>query len=57
MAGSVGVMSLSQYVYDYQRHPESKAADAFGNPAGVDTIGVLGRLRIEPMPVKRIGKS
>jgi hypothetical protein len=27
MAGSIGVMSLSQYVDDFQRHPESKAAD------------------------------
>jgi hypothetical protein len=57
MAEAIGVTHLSDYIKDYQDHPESKASDSNGYPAGRDTIQVLGRLRIRSMPVKRIGKE
>jgi hypothetical protein len=37
MAGTIGVMRLQDYINEYQVHAESKAADAFGNPANKDT--------------------
>lgn len=56
-AGSIGVMRLADYVDDYQRHPEAKAADPAGNPAGPDTVGLLGRLRVRSTKLARIGKE
>jgi hypothetical protein len=57
MAGTIGVMRLADYVDDYQRHPEAKAADRDGNPAGPETIGLLGRLRVRSKKLARIGKE
>jgi hypothetical protein len=57
MAGTVGVMRLSDYIDDYQRHPEAKAADQDGNPAGPETIGLLGRLPVRSKKLARIGKA
>jgi hypothetical protein len=57
MAGTTGVMRLADYVGDYQRHPEAKAADPNGNPAGPETIGLLGRLRVRSKKLARIGKE
>ncbi|MGB8150595.1 MAG: hypothetical protein WCE97_05310, partial [Candidatus Cybelea sp.] len=51
------VMRLADYVDDYKRHPEAKAADRDGNPAGPDTIGLLGRLRVQSKKLARIGKE
>jgi len=50
-------MRLADYVDDYQRHPEAKAADREGNPAGPDMIGLLGRLRVRSQKLARIGKE
>jgi hypothetical protein len=57
MAGTIGVMRLADYVDEYQRHPEAKAADRDGNPAGPETIGLLGRLRVQSKKLARIGKE
>jgi hypothetical protein len=57
MAGTIGVMRLADYVDDYQQHPEAKAADREGNPAGRETIGLLGRLRVRSKKLARIGKE
>jgi hypothetical protein len=57
MAGTIGVTRLADYIKDYQDHPESKAADAQGQPAGRDAVGLLGQLRVRSTPVKRIGKE
>jgi hypothetical protein len=41
----------------YHRHPEAKAADLNGDPAGSETIGLLGRLRVRSNKIARIGKE
>jgi hypothetical protein len=56
-AGTIGVTRLSDYSKDYQDHAESKAADALGNPANEQTIGLLYRLAVQSAPVTRIGKE
>ena len=48
---------LNEYVERYHRHPEAKAADQNGNPAGPETIGLLGRLRVRSRKLARIGKE
>ena len=56
--GTVEVMRLSEYVEAYHRHPEAKAADRNGNPAGPETTGLLGRLRVQQRgKLRRIGKE
>jgi hypothetical protein len=57
MASTIGVMRLADYIDDYQRHPEAKAADRDGNPAGPETIGLLARLRVRSRKLARIGKE
>jgi hypothetical protein len=57
MAGTIGVTMLQDYIDGYEDHPEAKAADAQGQPAGRGTVGLLGRLRVRSTPVKRIGKE
>lgn len=42
---------------DYARHPEAKAADADGKPAGPYTIGLLYRLPVQSKRLIRIGKE
>ena len=57
MEGTIPVTRLSEYVDQYQRHPEAKAADWKGDPAKTDTIGLLGRLRLRSTRLTRIGKE
>jgi hypothetical protein len=57
MAGTVPVMRLGEYIDEYGRHPEAKAADWKGNPAGPDTIGLLQRLPLQSSRLIRIGKE
>ncbi|HVR45249.1 MAG TPA: CRISPR-associated endonuclease Cas1 [Candidatus Binatia bacterium] len=57
MAHTVPVMRLSEYVQEYGRHPEAKAADWKSNPAGPDTIGLLHRLPLQSKRLIRIGKE
>ncbi|HEY1681764.1 MAG TPA: hypothetical protein VGF98_09030 [Candidatus Tumulicola sp.] len=56
-ADTISVMRLDKYIEKYQMHPEAKAADQDGNPAGEHTIGLLSRLAIESVPVSHIGKE
>jgi hypothetical protein len=55
--GTLEVMRLQNYIEGYHRHPEAKAADRDGNPAGPDTVGLLGRLRVRSGKPARIGKE
>jgi hypothetical protein len=55
--GSVIGRRLNDYIEGYHRHPEAKAADQNGNPAGPDTVGLLGRLRVRSEKLARIGKE
>jgi hypothetical protein len=57
LEGTVPVTRLSEYVDNYQCHPEAKAADKDGSPAGPDTIGLLGRLKVRSGKPARIGKE
>ncbi len=58
MEGTLEVMRLHEYVEAYHRHPEAKAADCDGNPAGPETTGLLGRLRVQQRGrLRRIGKE
>jgi hypothetical protein len=41
-------MTLQEHVDRFAKHPESKRADAEGNPAAEDTGGSLGRLHLRP---------
>jgi hypothetical protein len=45
MAGTIGLTRLSDYISEYQDHPDSKAADPNGDPAGHNTAGLLGDAR------------
>jgi hypothetical protein len=55
--GSIPVMRLDEFIGNYARHPESKAAGPDGKPAGPDTKGVLGRLHLTDGQPRRIGKE
>jgi hypothetical protein len=57
LEGTLPVMRLNEYIELYHRHPEAKAADRNGNPAGPDTVGLLGRLRVLSEKLVRIGKE
>jgi hypothetical protein len=57
MDGTLSVIRLNEYIELYHRHPEAKAADQNGNPAGSETIGLLGRLRVRSEKLVRIGKE
>ncbi len=57
MAGTVPVMRLNTYIDSYQNHPEAKAADQFGDPAGSETTGLLQRLKLRSKRLQRIGKE
>lgn len=50
-------MRMDEYIGQYRRHPEAKAADANGNPAGPETRGVLGRLAVRSVRLARVGKE
>ena len=51
------VKTYGDVVTEYEFHPESKCADAFGNPCDRQTTGVLGRRHIEIDQIKYIGKE
>lgn len=56
-AGTIAVLRLSEYIDQYARHPESKAADNNANPAGPETRGLLGRLHLFADAPVHIGKE
>jgi hypothetical protein len=55
--GSIPVMRFDEFIGNYARHPEAKAAGPDGRPAGPDTQGVLGRLHLTDGQPRRIGKE
>jgi hypothetical protein len=55
--GTLSVIRLDEYIELYHQHPEAKAADQNGNPAGSDTVGLLRRLRVRTEKLVRIGKE
>ena len=57
MEGTIPVARLSEYVDNYEQHPEAKAADWKGDPAREDAIGLLGRLKLRSKRLIRIGKE
>jgi hypothetical protein len=56
-ADAIPVMRMDEYVEQYRRHPEIKAADAEGNPAGPEAMGMLRRLELQSVRLTRIGKE
>ena len=57
MDETLSVIRLKEYIELYHRHPEAKAADQNGNPAGPNAVGLLGRLRVRSEKLARIGKE
>lgn len=51
------VKTYGDVVIEYEFHPESKCADAFGNPCDRQTTGLLGRRHIKIDQIKCIGKE
>lgn len=49
--------TYGEIVTEYEFHPESKLADADGNPCGKQTIGLLQRRHIKIDQIKCIGKE
>ncbi|HEY2822449.1 MAG TPA: hypothetical protein VGJ06_15500, partial [Candidatus Acidoferrum sp.] len=51
------VKTHGEIAVEYEFHPESKSADAEGNPCGKQTIGLLRRRHIQIDYIKYIGKE
>jgi len=51
------VKTHGEIAVDYEFHPESKCADAYGNPCGKQTIGLLRRRHVQIDYIKYIGKE
>jgi hypothetical protein len=51
------VKTYGDVLREYEFHPESKCADADGNPCGKQTVGLLQRRHIRIKQVKYIGKE
>ncbi len=51
------VKTYGEILREYEFHPESKCADADGNPCGKQTIGLLQRRHIRVEQIKYIGKE
>jgi hypothetical protein len=56
-AGTVGITTLAEYIERYEEHPESKAADHDGRPAGASHRGMLDRLHVFAARRSHIGKE
>ena len=54
---NVRVKTYGDVLTEYEFHPETKNADADGNPSGKQTIGLLQRRRIQIKQIKYIGKE
>jgi hypothetical protein len=54
---SARVKTYGDIIREYEVHPESKYADAHGNPCGKQTVGLLQRRHISIDHVKYIGKE
>ena len=51
------VKTYGDVLIEYEYHPEAKCADAYGNPCGKQTIGLLHRRHIRIDQIKPIGKE
>ena len=51
------VKTYGEILRVYEFHPESKCADADGNPCGKQTVGLLQRRHIQIEQIKYIGKE
>jgi hypothetical protein len=51
------VKTYGEILREYEFHPESKCADADGNPSGKQTVGLLQRRHIQIGEIKCIGKE
>jgi hypothetical protein len=51
------VKTYGDVVTEYEFHPESKCADALGNPCGRQTVGLLQRRQVKIDQIKCIGKE
>jgi hypothetical protein len=51
------VKTYGEILREYEFHPESKCADAQGNPCGKQTIGLLQRRHVRIEKLKYIGKE
>jgi len=54
---SVRVKTYGDVLTEYEFHPETKNADADGNPSGKQTIGLLQRRHVRIDQIKYIGKE
>jgi len=51
------VKAYGDVIEDYEYHPESKCADASGQPAGRQTLGLLQRRHVRIDSISAIGKE
>ena len=51
------VKTYGDVIEQYEYHPESKCADADGNPCGKQAVGLLGRRHIRVDQIRYIGKE
>jgi len=51
------VKTYGEVLREYEFHPESKCADAKGNPCGKQAIGLLQRRHVRVDQIKYIGKE
>jgi len=51
------VKTYAEVLREYEFHPESKCADAYGKPCGKQTVGLLQRRHIQIEIIKYIGKE
>ncbi|MHB8487393.1 MAG: hypothetical protein ACYDCM_16895 [Candidatus Acidiferrales bacterium] len=54
---NVRVKTYGDVLAEYEFHPETKNADAGGNPSGKQTIGLLQRRHVRIKQIKYIGKE
>jgi len=57
MRQTARVKTNGDVLQEYEFHPESKCADAKGNPCGKQTIGLLQRRHVRIEQIKYIGKE
>jgi hypothetical protein len=56
-AGTLGIVTLAEYIERYAEHPENKAADNDGRPADATYRGMLYRLHLYAARRSHIGKE
>jgi len=56
-AETVPVKRMDEYIEEYRRHPEWKAAELDGRPAAADARGILGHLVVRSLRPDHVGKE